>query len=366
LGAIESDSTAPCLSLPHRRRSLPCPFGLGFAGAHHHLRLHIQTRPLLALGITNRQISFDPKIWFPFLQSTFFSSALGKSFYYYASMNIHSANRLVAVWVATLTLTIGQAAWCQPLLLRDHQQVILLGDSLTEGEDPDGYVNTTRLILANVLPKLTLFTANAGKGGNTSADLEDRLQRDVLQFKPDWVTICIGVNDINQRFGYQSTWTGPKGVELPAFKEKVTNLVRRIQSQGGQVLLCSGTIIKEDLAGPENGQMELYSEALRQVAAEQHCLLADTRRAFSDMLTPLQKPGLPSSGVLTVDGVHLRPQGSWLLAKTIVAAWGVPPDDIERVRPAVDEQIRKQTDELNRRLARYRQSNYEVGLFCAG
>ena len=271
------------------------------------------------------------------------------------------------VWGALIVLSLagGTGALGQNLLLRDWQQVIMLGDSLTEGEDPDGYVNTTRLILAQVYPEMTVFTANAGKGGNTSAELEDRLQRDVLQFKPDWVTISIGVNDINQRFGDHPAGDGTNRVRLPTFKAKVSGLVEKIQANGGKVLLCSGTVIKEDLSSPENQQMELYSAALREVAAEKQCPLADTRQAFRDALAPLQKPGMAVSGALTADGVHLLPRGSWLMAKTLVAAWGVPPERIDRARPAVEEQIHKQTEELNRRLARYRKSNYEAGLPCA-
>ena len=279
---------------------------------------------------------------------------------------MHLVNQKIWGALIVLSLAGGTGTLGQNLLLRDRQQVIMLGDSLTEAEAPDGYVNTTRLILAQVYPEMTVFTANAGKGGNTSADLEDRLQRDVLQFKPDWVTISIGVNDINQRFGDHPAGDGTNGVRLPAFKEKLSGLVQKIQANGGKVLLCSGTVIKEDLLSPENQQMELYSAALREVAAEKQCPLADTQQAFRDALAPLQKPGMAVSGVLTADGVHLLPRGSWLMAKTLVSAWGVPPERIDRARPAVEEQIRKQTEELNRRLARYRKSNYEAGLPCEG
>ena len=134
------------------------------------------------------------------------------------------------VWGALIVLSLagGTGALGQNLLLRDRQQVIMLGDSLTEAEAPDGYVNTTRLILAQVYPEMTVFTANAGKGGNTSAELEDRLQRDVLQFKPDWVTISIGVNDINQRFGDHPAGDGTNRVRLPTFKAKVSGLVEKL------------------------------------------------------------------------------------------------------------------------------------------
>jgi lysophospholipase L1-like esterase len=259
---------------------------------------------------------------------------------------------------ATLGSAIGVPA--EPLAIQDRQQIFMLGDSLTEGEDPDGYVNTTRLILAQLYPDRTYFIANAGKGGDTAIEMSDRLDRDVLRFKPDWVTFSVGVNDINRGFSERSAGDDPRGVSLPLFQEKVRSIIQRIQDRGAKVVLFSGTVIKEDLSSVENQKMERYSNALRQIAAEKHCILADTRRAFRDALTPLQKPAMPHSGILTGDGVHMKFAGSWLMAKTLVQAWGAPAKEIERVKPAVEVQIRQQYEKLNLNLACFKEANYKL------
>lgn len=247
------------------------------------------------------------------------------------------------------------------LLVKDRQQIVMLGDSLTEGEDPDGYVNTTRLILAEVYPNKTFFVANAGKGGDTAVLMDDRLQRDVLRFQPDWVTISAGVNDINHGFSEHPAGDGPKGVPLPLFQEKVRGMIHRIRQNGAKVALFSGTAIQEDLTSAGNKKMDEYSAALREIASETGCVLADTRAAFCDVLRPAQKPGMAQSGVLTGDGVHLIPAGSWLMAKTLLVAWGVPADRIERAKPAVEEKIRRQWAQLRKNLAHYEQANREAG-----
>lgn len=54
------------------------------------------------------------------------------------------------------------------LRLKNRQQIIMLGDSLTEGEDPDGYVKPARVMLAEVYPGQAFYIANAGKGGDTA------------------------------------------------------------------------------------------------------------------------------------------------------------------------------------------------------
>ena len=41
---------------------------------------------------------------------------------------------------------------------------------------------------------------NAGISGNTSRDLLARYQRDVIDLNPDWVSICIGINDVWRQF----------------------------------------------------------------------------------------------------------------------------------------------------------------------
>lgn len=59
----------------------------------------------------------------------------------------------------TLALSLAADATGASLLLKDRQQIVMLGDSLSEGEDPDGYVNTTRLILAELYPGKSIFIA---------------------------------------------------------------------------------------------------------------------------------------------------------------------------------------------------------------
>lgn len=249
---------------------------------------------------------------------------------------------------------------------RNRAQIFMLGDSLTEGEDPDGYVNTTRLILAEVYPERRFFIANAGKGGDTAVNMDDRLERDVLRFKPDWVTVSAGVNDINHGFADHPDGDGPKGVSLGRFEEKIRGIAGRARERGVRVVLFSGTVIKEDLASPENQRMTRYSDALRAISRETGCVLADNRAAFCDVLRAAWKPGMAQSGLLTVDGVHLRAEGSWLMARTLLVAWGVPPERIDGVKPAVEARIRAQWAGLRENLAHYEEANREAGFPKSG
>ena len=67
----------------------------------------------------------------------------------------------------------------------------------------------------------------AGKSGNKSNQMLARLEADVLAHKPDWTTLSCGVNDVK------------RGLELEAYKKKITELVQKTQAAGIKVLYFS-------------------------------------------------------------------------------------------------------------------------------
>lgn len=62
------------------------------------------------------------------------------------------------------------------------------------------YVRMIENLLCACYPEIGLHIINAGIGGNTSSDLLARFERDVLSYEPDWVSICIGINDVWRQF----------------------------------------------------------------------------------------------------------------------------------------------------------------------
>ncbi len=251
--------------------------------------------------------------------------------------------------------------------VKDRQQIMMLGNSLTEGEDPDGYVNMTRILLKHAAPEMTLYVGNAGKGGNTCVDMLDRLDRDVLRFRPDWVTVSAGINDVNRGFtADHPDGDAPQGISLDQYRTTVTTLVRRVKKQGARVALFTPTVIKENLSSKENARLAPFRAAIREIAQREQCLLVDMGAAFLEALQPLQKPEMPLSGVLTADGVHLLPAGSWLMAKTLVLAWGVAAHRIDAAKEAVMQEVEQQKATLQLRMHRYETANQIAGPPLAG
>ena len=82
--------------------------------------------------------------------------------------------------------------------------IVALGDSVTHGSVAAGeidyetvYWNRLRKKLNAVRPTIPVNVINAGIGGTTAARSVKRLEQQVLCHHPDLVTVCFGLNDIN-------------------------------------------------------------------------------------------------------------------------------------------------------------------------
>ncbi|MEI6915523.1 MAG: SGNH/GDSL hydrolase family protein [Armatimonadota bacterium] len=196
------------------------------------------------------------------------------------------------------------------MLLKRNETIVFLGDSLTEA-DP-GYVSFVRDMLQALAPELQLTCLNRGIGGNKVPQLIERVQRDVLAEKPDWVSISIGINDV---------WHGPDGVTLPDFEKGLTQLYDIIeQGSNAKILLCTPSVIGEDLTNQENRTLQPYSDASQRIGLARGATLVPIRDAFQEAITRAQ--AVTAEPVFTTDGVHLTLAGNQLFGTTWLKAVG--------------------------------------------
>jgi len=272
--------------------------------------------------------------------------------------------RLSGVMLCLLLL--GTAA-AQPLLLRDQQVMVTLGNSITEGgESPEGYVSLMRKALEVLYPEMTVYIINAGISGHKSTDMYDRFDTDVLRWQPHWVTISVGVNDVWHGFyDNHPKGDGPRGVPLPVYREKVTAMVQRAQRHNARVALFTATVIKENLNSAENQKLVSYNQAIRDIAKKYKCVLVDQDAVCRRVLLPLQRPDMADRGILTSDGVHMLPAGNWLMARTCLIALGVEESRLDAAKPLIESLVTKDQQALQKSLERYSAQNHELS-FASG
>jgi lysophospholipase L1-like esterase len=92
-------------------------------------------------------------------------------------------------------------------------RVLFQGDSITDGNrgrsaDPNhilghGYVFVIAARHGAAYPEAAVEFMNRGVSGNTVLDLEKRWQKDVLDLKPDLLSVMIGVNDNSKNVPFE-------------------------------------------------------------------------------------------------------------------------------------------------------------------
>lgn len=101
-------------------------------------------------------------------------------------------------------------------------KIIVLGDSLTTGVGASSPENGYIPVLER---RFGLTIMNEGMSGDTTRDVIDRLDRDVLSHHPDIVMILLGSNDYLQQEPQKDTF------------DNLRTIITRIQGKGAVVIL---------------------------------------------------------------------------------------------------------------------------------
>lgn len=193
------------------------------------------------------------------------------------------------------------------------KKVLFFGDSITyNGTSWEGaYINLiSKYAKENGISDAEFI--KSGIPGDRVTDLYLRVERDVLSQDPDIVVIFIGVNDI-----WHKILSGT-GTDYRKFGLFYDALVKKLQDQNIQVILCTPTTIgeKTDFTNECDGDLNKYSQWIRDYATKNNIPLVDLRNAFLDYNLKNNTEN-KEKGILTADGVHLKPEGSMLVADEI-------------------------------------------------
>jgi len=194
------------------------------------------------------------------------------------------------------------------------KRIVFFGDSITEaGAKPGGYIVKMGETLAKKGIADQYELIGAGIGGNKVYDLYLRMDDDVLAKNPDIVVIWIGVNDVWHK---QSSGTG---TDADKFEKFYIAIIKKLQAKNIKVVLCTPAAIGErtDFTNQLDGDLNKYSQIIRNIATANNCDLVDLRKIFLDYNLK-NNPENKEFGILTRDRVHLNDQGNQLVADKMV------------------------------------------------
>ncbi len=208
--------------------------------------------------------------------------------------------------------------------IRPNSTLLMIGDSITDcgrawpvansvsGLLGNGYVALVHALLSAACPAQNILIRNAGISGNTVRDLAARWDPDVLDAKPDWLSIMIGINDVWRYF------TNPlqpeMHVPLDEYAATLERLVSATRPQLEGLVLMAPYYIESNRAEPMRAKMDHYGEAVRQIAARHQAVFVDSQAAFDRVLTAIPPLALAS------DGVHPNLAGHMILARAFLKA----------------------------------------------
>ncbi|MBV9124773.1 MAG: SGNH/GDSL hydrolase family protein, partial [Planctomycetes bacterium] len=206
-----------------------------------------------------------------------------------------------------------QGAAPERLELRAGDHICIIGNTLADRMQHDGWLET---LLQSRFPRQELVIRNLGFAG-------DELTvgpRSEGFGSPDQHLTFHKADVILAFFGYNESFAGPAGVE--AFKKDLENFLQHTLSQkyNGQSpprLVLFSPIAHENLhdrnlpdGSANNRRLALYTAAMAQVARSRHV-------PFVDLFQPTQDLYAKSSRPLTINGIHLNPEGNRLVAQII-------------------------------------------------
>ncbi len=210
-------------------------------------------------------------------------------------------------------------------VLHNGDTLLFIGDSITDcgRRDPEnaplgrGYVRFFHDLLTFREPEKRVKILNRGIGGNTVDDLRSRWTDDVLTHRPDWLSIKIGINDVNQHL------CSPDGRRLPpeefrAIYEEILTQTRDALPDT-RILLISPFFLSNDTA-PHSYRAHVLRKLPDYIGiAEEMSRQFDTRFLnLQERFQSLLKHHHPD--VYCPEPVHPYPIGHHFMAEQVYAA----------------------------------------------
>lgn len=214
------------------------------------------------------------------------------------------------------------------MLFEHHDTIIFAGDSVTDmgSANPVGeglgdnagsgrsYARLAGSLLEAVYPDLNLRIVNAGISGNTSRDLAARFERDVMSRHPQWVSICIGVNDVWRQFDTPAQTN--YAVSPEEYRENMEKMITPARDVARGVFVMTPYYMEPNKADPMRARMDEYGRIAREVAEKHGCIFVDLQAMFDRYLVHRH------SSFLAWDRIHPNYTGALLIAREFLSHCG--------------------------------------------
>lgn len=216
------------------------------------------------------------------------------------------------------------------MLIPDNSTLLFIGDSITDaGRDEigeptpwnpalglgGGYVNLVNAMLQEVNPASNIRIINRGVSGNTVRDLAARWDADVINFKPDWLSVMIGINDVWRQF--DTPLRSEVHVFADEYEKTLDELLSLTRKRVAGLVLMTPYMVEPNKSDPMRARMDEYGTIVRKLAQKHDAILIDTQAEFDRVAAHIHPMAI------AWDRIHPGTTGHMVLARSFLRAVGV-------------------------------------------
>lgn len=212
------------------------------------------------------------------------------------------------------------------MIFEKGDKILFIGDSISDYEraKPVGeglnnawgrsYVADAGALLGCMYPELHLRVVNMGISGNQTRDLLARWQRDVLDQKPDWVSVLIGINDVWRQF--DSPCMPEQHVPPEEFRENLEKMIAGTLPAVKGMILMTPYFMEPNRQDPMRARMDEYGAIVKELAEKYRLICVDLQAGWDKLFEHMHPCNI------AWDRIHPNQTGCMYIAKQFLAAVG--------------------------------------------
>ena len=212
------------------------------------------------------------------------------------------------------------------MLLEKNDTLLFIGDSISDYERkrPIGeglfngwgtsYVANAASLICCMYPELGVRIKNVGISGNQVRDLEARWETDVMEQKPDWVSILIGINDVWRQFDCPQM--PETHVLIEEYEATYERLIQRTLPTVKGMILMTPFFMEPNRQDAMRAMMDEYGAVVRKLAEKYGLVFVDLQAAWDALFEHMHPCNI------AWDRIHPNQVGHMYLAKQFVKAIG--------------------------------------------
>ncbi len=212
------------------------------------------------------------------------------------------------------------------MLFEEKDTVLFIGDSISDYEraKPVGeglfnawghsYVACAGALLGCMYPELGLRVVNMGIGGNQIRHLKERWQTDVLDRRPDWVSVLIGINDVWRQF--DSPQMPESHVPPEEFEKTYEELIQGTLPHVKGMILMTPYYMEPNRQDSMRARMDEYGAIVKKLAEKYGLVFVDLQAGWDRLFRYMHSTNI------AWDRVHPNQTGCMYIAKQFLEAVG--------------------------------------------